>query len=374
MAKKKSRSANVARKREKRNRDRKSKNKQLAVEKQRRLPYEKMDEERLFTYLIKSRDLLEEPEIERLHFDLDLMYDEVVMFLRDNKVSIKHEFPVNAELDTLEVNERTQLLKNNKVQDSDEVCEEFRTEILPRLITPEFRQTLSSALTACENRLLRIGKRDLAEVAFVTQSLFEVAPPEIFVEHPLIHGIVMQTLCLLVEQPPSPDEEHPIVRSVLSEVLENEDSESRQEETLPHIFSEVIANESTIGNVESQPIDISDTLPVPIAPEPAVSEPAPSPDSLPAKALYKNFDGLAIKEVLKKWEGPTLEKETATQLDYFNEDQEFFITVTENRLQLHAHSEAELTVAMEALESHCQSALMYLAKTYEEGGKTDGTE
>ncbi|MDE0484981.1 MAG: hypothetical protein OXI67_20595 [Candidatus Poribacteria bacterium] len=364
MAKKKSRSANVARKREKRNRDRKSRNKQLAVEKQRRLPYEKMDEERLFTYLIKSRDLLEEPELERLHFDLDLMYDEVVMFLRENKVSIKHQFPANDELDTLEVNDHTQVLKNNKIQDSDEVCEEFRTEILPRLITPQFRQTLSSALTACENRLLRIGKRDLAEVAFVTQSLFEVAPPEIFVEHPLIQGIVMQTLCLLVEQPPSSDEEeHPVVRSVLSEVLENKDSESRQGEMLPHIFSEAITNEANIANVESQSIDTSDALPVPIAPELV-----PSPDSLPAKALYKNFDGLAIKEVLKKWQGSTLEKETATQLDYFNEDQEFFITVTENRLQLHAHSEAELTVAMEALESHCQSALMYLAKTYEEGG------
>lgn len=369
MAKKKSRSANVARKREKRNRDRKSRNKQLAVEKQRRLPYEKMDEERLFTYLIKSRDLLEEPELERLHFDLDLMYDEVVMFLRENKVSIKHEFPANAELDTLEVNEHTQLLKNNKVQDSDEVCEEFRTEILPRLITPKFTQTLSSALTACENRLIRIGNHELAEVAFVTQSLFEVAPPEIFVEHPLIQGIVMQTLCLLVEQPPSPDDEHPVVRSVLSEVLENEDSESRQEETLPHTFSEAIANEATIANVESQSIDMSDTLPVPIAPEPV-----PSPDSLPAKALYKNFDGLAIKEVLKKWQGHTLEKETPTQLDYFNEEQELYITVTESRLQLHAHSDAELTVAMEELEAHCQSALMYLAKTYEEGGKTDGPE
>ena len=374
MAKKKSRSANVARKREKRNRDRKSRNKQLAIEKQRRLPYGKMDEERLHTYLMKSRDLLEEPELERLHFDLDLMYDEVVMFLRDNKVSIKHESPVNAELDSLEVNEHTQLLKNNKIQDSDEVCEEFRTEVLPRLITPKFTQTLFSALSACENRLMRIGNRDLAEVAFVTQSLFEVAPPEIFIEHPLIQGIVMQTMSLLVEQPPSPNDEHPVVRSVLSEVLENEDSESRQEETLPHIFSEAIANEATIANVESPTIDMPDTLPVPIAPEPAVSEPAPSPDSLPAKALYKNFDGLAIKEVLKKWQGPTLEKETATQLDYFNEDQELYITVTESRVQLHAHSEEKLTVAMEALESHCQSALMYLAKTYEEGGKTDGTE
>ncbi len=374
MAKKKGRSANVARKREKRNRDRKTKNKQLASEKQRRLPYGKMDEERLHTYLMKSRDLLEEPELERLHFDLDLMYDEIVIFLKDKKVAEKPEFPVNAELEILEVDEDTQFLKNHELQDSDEICERFRTEVLPRLLTPNFTRTLFSALTACENRLIRIGNRELAEVAFVTQSLFEVAPPEIFIEHPLIQGIVMQTLCLLVEQPPPPNEEDPIVRNILSEVLENEDSESQQEETLPRIFSEAIANEATIANVESQPIDTPDTLPVPIAPEPAVSEPAPSPDSLPAKALYKNFDGLAIKEVLKKWEGPSLEKESATQLDYFNEEQELYITVTENRVQLHAHSEAKLNIAMEELESHCQSALMYLAKTYEEGGKTDGTE
>ncbi len=349
MAKKKGRSANVARKREKRNRDRKSKHKQLAIEKQRRLPYGKMDEERLHTCLMKSRDLLEEPELESLHFDLDLMFDEVVQFLRDNEI-------------------------RHPSQDSDEICENFRTEVLPRLITPKFTRTLFSALTACENRLRRIGDRDFAEVAFVTQALFEVAPPEIFVEHPLIQDIVMQTMSLLVKQPPSLGEENSVVSSILSDVLENENATYQQEETLPHIFSEAIANESTITNVESQRIDVSDTLPVPTVSEPAVSQATPSPDSLPAKALYKNFDGLAIKEVLKEWQGPTLEKETATQLDYFNEEQELYITVTESRVQLHVHSEAKLTVAMEELETHCQSALMYLAKTYEEGGKTDGTE
>jgi hypothetical protein len=349
MAKKKGRSANVARKREKRNRDRKSRHKQLAVEKQRRLPYGKMDEERLHTCLMKSQDLLEEPELERLHFDLDLVYDEIIQFLSDNKTQ-------------------------HPLQDSDENFEKFRTEVLPRLITPKFMRTLISALTACENRLRRTGERDLADVAFVTQSLFEVAPPDIFAEHPLIHGIVMQTLCLLIEEPPSPNEEHPIVRNILSDVLENRDSESQQEAILSNMFSDSIAKEPSFANVESQPIDMPDTLPIPIVPEPAVSQPAPSPDSLPAKALYKNFDGLAIKEVLKTWQGQTLEKETATQLDFFNVDQELYITVTENRVQLHAHSEAKLNTAMEELESHCQSALMYLAKTYEEGGKTDGTE
>ena len=374
MAKKKDRSANVARKREKRNRDRKSRHKQLAVEKQRRLPYGKMDEERLHTYLLKSRDLLEEPELERLHFDLDLMYDEIVIFLKDKKVEVKQEFPVNAGLEPLEVDEDRQLLKNPEVQDSDEICEGFRAEVLPRLITPKFTRTLFSALTACENRLRRTGNRDLAEVAFVTQSLFEVAPPDIFMEHPLIQGVVMQTLCLLVEEPPPLHEEHSVVRNILSEVLENEDSGSQQDQTLSNVFSDAIAKEASFASVESQPDDVAASLPVPTVPEPAVSEPTPSPDSLPAKALYKNFDGFAIRKVLKEWHGPSLKKETATQLDYFNEEQELYITVTENRLQLHAHSDAELTVAMKELETHCQSALMYLAKTYEEGGKTDGTE
>ncbi len=349
MAKKKNRTANVARKREKRNRDRKSRHKQLAVEKQRRHPYGKMDEERFHTCLVRSRDLLEETELEGLHFDPDLMFDEVVQFLRDNEIQYSP-------------------------QDSDVICDRFREDVLPRLITPRFKRTLLAALTACENRLRRTGDRDLAEVAFVTQLLFEVAPPDIFGEHPLIQGICMQTLCLLVEQPPAANAEHPAVSSVLSDVLETENATDQQKETLPNMFSDAIAKESTFANGESQLIDTSDILPVPTVPEPEASHPIPSPDSLPAKVLYKNFEGLAIKEVLKRWQGPTLEKETATQLDYFDAEQELYITVTESRVQLHAHSDAELTVAMEALEVHCQSALMYLAKTYEEGGNTDGTE
>ena len=100
----------------------------------------------------------------------------------------------------------------------------------------------------------------------------------------------------------------------------------------------------------------------------------PSPDTLPAKALYKNFDGLAIKDVLKEWQTETIEKETNTQLDLFNEEQALYITVTENRVQLHTHSAEELIVAMKSLEAHCESGLMYLAKTIDEGGRPDATE
>ena len=73
MAKKKGRrTTNVARKREKRNRDRKTRQKQLALEKQRRLPHEKSEEEHLHACISQSRELLNEPEFEGVHFDPDI--------------------------------------------------------------------------------------------------------------------------------------------------------------------------------------------------------------------------------------------------------------------------------------------------------------
>jgi hypothetical protein len=377
MAKKKSRSANVARKREKRNRDRKFKNKQLAVEKQRKVPYRMMDEERLHACLMKSRELLDEPEFEKVHFDIDLMYTELVELLKDRQDTSILEVQVQLQPESLEESDDRQYLNSNDEQstspNSDEICERFRTEVLLSLITPKFLRILFSALTACENRLRRTGDRDLAEVVFVAQSLFEIVPPDIFVEHPLIQDIGIRTLHLLTEQPPPFYEEHPVVRSILSDVLDTTDNTEYQEEKLSSMLSDAIVEKPSLVEVEAP--QVANIPPANLTkPPPIISQPIPSPDSLPAKAIYKNFDGLAIREVLKEWQGDTLEKETKTQLEYFNHDQELYITVTENRVQLHTHSEEKLTEAMEELETHCQSALMYLAKTYDEGGKTDATE
>lgn len=377
MAKKKNRSANVARKREKRNRNRKTKNKQLASEKQRRSPYGKMDEERLHTCLLRSADLLEEPEFEKVHFDFDLMFVEVAKFLKDREMMENFESSVRTDNDGLDLGEDSLLSDQNDIsdssEDSDEAFEKFRLEAFPRLITPKFMRTLLYALTKCENRFKRTGDHDQADVTFVARSFFEVVPAELYGLHPLIEGIGMQTLRLFCDQPEYFDVPDPNATDILSEVLETENAEF-QEGKLSSMLSEVITEEHAYSEVETPQVAEPPALMLENEPLSDVSLPLPSPDTLPAKALYKNFDGLAIREVLKNWEGHTLGKETATQLDYFNHDQELYVTVTENRVQLHAHSEAELTVAMEELEAQCQSALMYLAKTYEEGGKTDGTE
>ena len=87
MAKKKGRrSINVARKREKRNRDRKSRQKQLAVEKQRRLLYEKSEEEHLHACISQSQQLLKEPELEGVLFDFELTYKWVTQSLSNHEV------------------------------------------------------------------------------------------------------------------------------------------------------------------------------------------------------------------------------------------------------------------------------------------------
>lgn len=373
MAKKKSRSANVARKREKRNRDRKSRSKQLAAEKQRKQSYGKMNEERLRTCLIKSRALINEPEFEEVHFDIDMMYEELFTLLRDNGETESPASDLIVEPKIIGVDTEKSDFVDIEEPEFNVLCEKFRTDVLRRLINPKFMRVLQSALSACEKRFKQIGDRERAEVAHVSHSLFEVVPQHILVEHPLIIDIGLKTMQYLVDEPPSMKENESRVRDIVSSMLETESAEY-QEGELSTIISDAIVHEPPFSEVPAQP-ERDDTI---LATEnnQSVSEQdsLPSPDTLPAKALYKNFDGMAIKNVLKEWQNDSLENESDTQLDLFYEDKELYITVTENRIQLHAQTAAKLDVAMEQLEEYCQTGIMYLAKTIEEGGNLDATE
>ena len=60
--------------------------------------------------------------------------------------------------------------------------------------------------------------------------------------------------------------------------------------------------------------------------------------------------------------------ESEEKVEFVDVENERYITVTEERLQLHARSGAELTMAMAEVETECRSAVMYLAKTIEERG------
>ena len=256
---------------------------------------------------------------------------------------------------------------------------------------------LEQALTACETRLKLTGDGELAEVASVTRSLFEKAPPEILAFHPMIQTIGIETLRVLVEEMDIIDNPE-AVKEIFSDVLEYEDSEVHQSQpvslfsdagkNLEHreaeapksVLPELDSSHSDAVEPESVDMEQMSTAPVedPAPPAAAVEIPSVSPDELPARALYKNFNGLKIKERFKGQRDDTSSEEDLTnyalvnenekQVEFVDVENERYITVTEERLQLHARSEAELTIAMAEVETRCTSAVMYLAKTIEERG------
>lgn len=429
MAKKKGRrTINVARKREKRNRNRKSRQKQLALEKQRKLVNEKSEEEYLHACIAASRKLLDEPEFEGILFPPELMQKRVMEVL--NHIETENEdilidqqerllepedgftYLADVEVDEALVNDEQQ----TAMSEAEEAADHFRVEVLPHLVTSDFMGQLTQALTACERRLKLTGNRDLAEVAFVTSSLFEAAPPEILAFHPMIQAIGIETLRIIVEDMDVVVDGGEGIKEIFSDVLAREDSETYQSQPMD-AFSNVGLDEAMeksegvqsaviksarpyVGDVEetdnedafrastktgTEPTGIAQLS----APErvilqedvPPVGAPPPpelSPDGLPARALYKNFSGLAIKESFKVSaddgvlrEGLAnyaLVDENEKQVEFADIENERYITVTEERLQLHARSETELAIAMAEVEAHCTSAVMYLAKTIEERG------
>ena len=431
MAKKKGRrTTNVARKREKRNRDRKTRQKQLALEKQRRLPHEKSEEAHLHACISRSPELLDEPEFEGVHFDPILMYKRVMEVLEGDETEDDETEQADAPLDIseylLESEEDSIDLTNINVVDeavvdedhpalmpeAEEASYHFRLEVLPHLATPDFMEKLTQALTACETRLKRTGNRELAEVAYVTRSLFEAAPPEILAFHPMIQTIGIGTLRALVEEMDIVIDGREDAKEMLADVLAQEDAEISQSQPLS-VFSntglddavesepiesvslqtetieteEVVIADSlssievegempapSIQSFEPESIILEEAIPSEIAPPP----PTLSPDELPARALYKNFNGLAIKGNFEKStdDGPggdglatyVLVSENEEQIEFADVENERYITVTEDKLQLHARSEAELAIAMAEVETCCTSAVLYLAKTVQERG------
>ena len=343
MAKKKNRSANIARKRAKRKQEQKSRRKYLAIQKQRRLHGEKSDEERLHEMILRSRLLVDEPELRAITFDTNLMRERVLEVLESESLNVEEAIDIDRSGDdTLD-----------EIEDEDEVVgEQFRQEILPHFLTPEFLHKITHALTACETRLNRTGQQRRAEIALVARSIFELADPQVLVFHPLVLGVTLRTLEYLLNQPGqlSEIEQRDFVQEVISDIHNLGATEEDTELQDGEIDGADIADSDVV-------VDLDDKI------EKEVFVPDISSEELPARALYQNSDTLSTRQVIEAWDGHRLVNDTTEQVEFLQPDLKRYITLTSNRLLLQCSSMTDLEVAMTEVEKQCKPELIYLAKT-----------
>ena len=343
MAKKKNRSANIARKRAKRKQEQKSRRKYLAIQKQRRLHGEKSDEERLHEMILQSRLLVDEPELRAITFDTDLMKERVLEVLESRSENADEGGAIDRSGgDTLD-----------EIEGEHEVAgDHFRQEILPHFLTPEFIHKITHALTACETRLNRTGQQRRAGIALVARSIFELADPQVLVFHPLVLGVTVRTLEYLLNQPGqvSEHDQRAFVQEVISDI---HNLRANQDDT-----------ELQDGEIDAADLDDSDVaVPSDDEVETEVFVPDISSDELPARALYQNFDTLRTRQVIESWDGYRLVNDTTEQVEFLQPDLNRYITLTSNRLLLQCTSMTDLNVAMTEVEKQCEPELIYLAKT-----------
>ena len=348
MAKKrKNRHLNIARKRAKRQQNQKSKRKQLAIQKQRALQAAKSDEELLQDKIVNSRLLLDEPEFEKITFDQNLLRQKTVEAFEAGSFTPEVQ---GSEKATPEGEEGPETISDI-----------FRFEVLRHLITVEFINAVSYALKACETRLKRIGSREKAEIAFVARSLFEYADPETLAFHPLIFNICARTLKQILADPqPEPD----AITGVLSDVFE--DSQSTETEDQPETLTDSDEDKEAVDSV-SEPVLILEPEEERTAKSETTS-PVPEilPETLKAKALYKNADGLEIRNTIEFGNGYRVVQDTNSQVEFAHTDGQRYITLTMNRLLLQCPSKELLDVAMAEVEALCDDALFYLARTVDD--------
>ena len=346
MAKKKNRRLNIARKRAKRQQNQKSKRKQLAFQKQRALETAKSDEELLQDKIVKSKLLLDEPEFQKIALDPDLLQQKTTEAYESGAFTDK----------TQETEEETP--EGEEAYES--LSDVFRHEVLRHLITVEFINSVSYALKACETRLKRRGSREEAEIAFVARSLFEYADPETLAFHPLIFNICARTLKGILEDP---EPESDAVVDVLSEVLEESEAADEDQSETPR---DLDAETESIGSVsESVPVtepEEDQTTGTEIAP----SAPEVALETLTAKALYKNIDGLDIRETIEFGNGYRAVQDSDAQVEFAHTDGQRYITLTPERLLLQCASKDLLDAAMVEVETLCDEAIFYLARTVDD--------
>jgi hypothetical protein len=85
--------------------------------------------------------------------------------------------------------------------------------------------------------------------------------------------------------------------------------------------------------------------------------------SLPARALYKNFDQQKVYITLQEnTDFCPVEDQEPTCHKFISDDPHLYLEVDQERLRLHASSMDSLNTSMEAIEDLCGDQIFFLAK------------
>ena len=326
MPKKKNRALNIAKKREKRKLDKKKRRKTISSERNRNKSFPRFDEERLGEKIFKSSILADEPEFIELTFDtkLALEYSRETWEQHCSSESSDEE---DEELD-------------------DEILyDEYRAEVIQKLLTEDFTRKLTRTLKACATRLTRTGNNDKAELAIITLTMIEFTDGFPLSIHPLITTIYERT-----------------IRVVIDEISHAETDETMQDflaflknRKEPHniTVTEVIEEtEETTEEQEQQPIPEDQTT----------TKQSSDDNELSAQALYKvlNFD--KVKSILAEQKYLSL-VENEIDVEFMDTNTQGYLTLKQERLLIKSSSKKQLEETMNEIEELCEGHLMYLAKS-----------
>jgi len=340
MPKKKKRALNIAKRREKRKQDKKKRRKTILSERNRNKTFPRFDEERLGEKIFKSSILADEPEFSELTFDtkLALEYGKEIWEEHRGSESSNEEDEEDEEVEGEDL-------------DDEILYDEYRAEVIQKLLTEDFTRKLTRTLKACATRLTRTGNNDKAELAIITLTMIEFTDGFPLSIHPLITTIYERTM-----------------KVVIDELAESETDETMQElltflknRKEPHSInlSEVMVETKETAEKETDEEEEQEPIPEPQTTAKQISD----DNELPAKALYKVLNFEKVKNIIDEQEHLQPLSEDGDEVEFMNANTQSYITLRQERLFIKSSSKKQLEESMNEIEKLCEGHLMYLAKS-----------
>ena len=289
--------------------------------------YNQSKEERESSDLIEdqvfqSTLLAKEPELAKLAFNLDQMQVSLVDFIDQNpNCQLNERITVHCSTDQLSG-----------------LVTYFTTDLLSQLLTDEFIDQIVRSLKACETRLKMVGRAKSSEVALVTRSLISISDQKALLDHPLVLRLAFVSLDQLILELDNEKYRFTFC-GLLFELL-------KANQMLADFVGDEQAFESKYYNQKPK----SNLTEIDLL-------------TLPAKALFKNFDAPHVASTIQKEDNFFQVEDPKSKFRKFIcQDSELYLEISRDRLCLHSSSMDNLNDSIQMMEKLCGEKIFFLAK------------